>query len=72
LGEEHGPADVTTRPLYLMDTHALYWRRLGSPKLSRTKVEKADIETVVGEFRKFLETALEGEARAERTIVVIR
>ncbi|MGP0070196.1 MAG: PIN domain-containing protein [Isosphaeraceae bacterium] len=26
---------MTTRPLYLMDTHALYWRRLGSPKLSR-------------------------------------
>ncbi len=26
---------MTTRPLYLMDTHALYWRRLGSPKLSK-------------------------------------
>jgi PIN domain nuclease of toxin-antitoxin system len=26
---------VTTRPLYLIDTHALYWHRLGSPKLSK-------------------------------------
>lgn len=26
---------------------------------SKTKVEKADIETVVGEFRRFLETALD-------------
>ena len=41
-------------------------------KPSKTKVEKADIETVVGEFRKFLETALDGDARAESTIVEIR
>jgi len=25
---------MTPLPLYLMDAHALYWRRLGSPKLS--------------------------------------
>ena len=35
MGEEHGAAELTTRPLYLMDTHALYWRRLGSPMLSK-------------------------------------
>jgi len=23
-------------PLYLMDTHAIYWRRLASPKLSKS------------------------------------
>ena len=41
-------------------------------KPSKTKLEKADIDTVVGEFRKFLETALDGDARAESTIVEIR
>lgn len=25
---------MTARPLFLMDTHALYWHRLGSPRLS--------------------------------------
>ena len=41
-------------------------------KPSKTKLEKGDIDTVVGEFRKFLETALDGDARAESTIVEIR
>jgi hypothetical protein len=36
------------------------------------KVEEGDIETSVGEFRKFLETALDGDARAKSTIVEIR
>ena len=26
---------MTTRSLFLTDTHALFWRRLGSPKLSK-------------------------------------
>ena len=26
---------MTPLPLYLMDAHAIYWRRLGSPKLSK-------------------------------------
>lgn len=39
---------------------------------AQTKVEKGDIENVVGEFRTFLETALNGDARAESTIVEIR
>jgi hypothetical protein len=26
---------MTLLPTYLMDTHALYWRRMGSPKLSK-------------------------------------
>jgi len=43
-----------------------------TPPRSATKVEKGDIETVVGEFRKFLETALDGNARAESTILEIR
>ena len=30
---------MTPLPLYLMDTHALYWRRLGSPKLSKAAAE---------------------------------
>ena len=41
-------------------------------KPSKTKVEKGNIENVVGEFRTFLETALDGDARAESTIVEIR
>jgi hypothetical protein len=40
--------------------------------LSKATIEKADIDTVVGEFRKFLETALDGDARAESTILEIR
>ena len=41
-------------------------------KPSRVTIGKADIENVVGEFRQFLETALDGYARAESTIVEIR
>jgi len=35
-------------------------------------VEKGDIDTLVDEFRKFLETALDGDVRAQSTIVEIR
>jgi len=41
-------------------------------KPSKTKVENGDVETVVGEFRKFLETAVEGDGKAQRTILEIR
>ena len=41
-------------------------------KPSKTKVEKGDIETVVGEFRRFLETALDTDGAEQSTIVEIR
>ena len=30
---------MTSLPLFLMDTHALYWRRLSSPKLSKAAAQ---------------------------------
>ena len=39
---------------------------------SKTKVEKGDIETVVGEFRKFLETAVDGDGKSQSTILEIK
>jgi hypothetical protein len=39
---------------------------------TNTKVEKGDIETVVGEFRKFLETAADGEGDGQSTILEIK
>ena len=38
---------------------------------AKSKVEKADIESVVGEFRKFLETAAEGDGKGQSTILEI-
>ena len=46
--------------------------RLQEFKPSRTKVEKSDIETVVGEFRKFLETAVDGDGMGQSTILEIK
>lgn len=39
---------------------------------SKTKVEKGDIETVVGEFRKFLEAAVDGDGKGQSTILEIK
>ena len=39
---------------------------------TKTKVEKGDIESVVGEFRKFLETAVEGDGKGQSTILEIK
>jgi len=39
---------------------------------SKTKVEKGDIETVVCEFRKFLETALDADGKSQFTILEIK
>ena len=39
---------------------------------SKTKVEKGDIETVVGEFRKFLEAAVDGDGNSQSTILEIK
>ncbi len=41
-------------------------------KPSKTKVEKADIDTVVGEFRKFLEKAVDGDGKSQSTILEIK
>ena len=41
-------------------------------KPSKTKVEKGDIETVVGEFRKFLERAVDGEGKGQSTLLEIK
>jgi hypothetical protein len=39
---------------------------------TKTKVEKADIESVVGEFRKFLESAVDGDGKGQSTILEIK
>jgi hypothetical protein len=39
---------------------------------TKTKVEKADIESVVSEFRKFLETAVDGDGKGQSTILEIK
>ena len=44
----------------------------GLPRLSKTKVDKGDIEAVVGEFREFLETALDADGAEQSTIAEIR
>jgi PIN domain nuclease of toxin-antitoxin system len=36
MGEKSGGCQVTNLPLYLLDTHALYWHLIGSPRLSST------------------------------------
>ena len=42
------------------------------PRLSKTKADKGDIEAVVGEFREFLETALDADGAEESRIGEIR
>ncbi len=44
----------------------------GLPRLSKTKADKGDIEAVVGEFREFLETALDADGAEESRIGEIR
>jgi hypothetical protein len=39
---------------------------------TKTKVEKSDIETVVGEFRQFLENAVDGDGKSQSTILEIK
>jgi len=39
---------------------------------SKTKVEKGDIESVVGEFRQFLENAVDGDGKSQSTILEIK
>jgi hypothetical protein len=39
---------------------------------TKTKVEKGDIELVVGEFRAFLETAVDGDGKGQSTILEIK
>ena len=46
--------------------------RLSDFKPSKTKVNKGDIEAVVGEFREFLETALGADRAEQSTIAEIR
>ncbi len=42
------------------------------PRLSKTKADKGDIEAVVGEFREFLETALDADGAEQSRIGEIR
>lgn len=46
--------------------------RLQDFQPTKSKVERADIETVVGEFRQFLETAVGGDGKSQTTIVEIK
>jgi hypothetical protein len=39
---------------------------------TKTKVEKGDIETVVDEFRKFLQTAVDGDGKSQSIILEIK
>ena len=39
---------------------------------SKGTVEKGDIETVVGEFRKFLEAGLDGDGKTQSTLLEIK
>jgi hypothetical protein len=39
---------------------------------TKTKVEKSDIEGLVGEFRKFLEKAVYGDGKGQSTILEIK
>ncbi len=39
---------------------------------TKTKVEKGDIQAVVGEFRAFLETAMDGDGKGQATILEIK
>ena len=39
--------------------------------MRKTKVEREDIEMVVGEFRRFLETAVDGDGKSQSTILEI-
>ncbi|MCY2995382.1 MAG: hypothetical protein NTY19_47085 [Planctomycetota bacterium] len=39
---------------------------------TKTKVEKGDIESVVGEFRKFLQNAMDGDGKGQSTILEIK
>jgi hypothetical protein len=39
---------------------------------SKTKIEKGDIETVVSEFRNFLENAVDGDGKSQSTILEIK
>jgi hypothetical protein len=39
---------------------------------TKTKVEKGDIESVVGEFRRFLHTAVDGDGKDQSTILEIK
>ncbi len=43
--------------------------RLHDFRPTKTKLEKADIEGVVGEFRRFLEAALDGDGKGQSTIL---
>lgn len=52
---------IVTKVIHLHDFHP-----------SKTKIEKSDIETVVGEFRKFLEIAVDGDGKSQSTILEIK
>jgi hypothetical protein len=41
-------------------------------KPSKATLEKSDIETIVSEFRQFLEAAVDGEAKGQTIMVEIR
>ena len=52
---------IVVKVIHLQDFHP-----------TKTKVEKGDIESVVGEFRKFLETAVDGDGKGQSTILEIK
>ncbi|MGP0070194.1 MAG: hypothetical protein ACLQGP_42170, partial [Isosphaeraceae bacterium] len=64
-----GNAKLLARYLKRIVVRALYLHEF---KPSKTKLEKADIETVVGDFRKFLETAMDGDGKGQSTILEIK
>jgi hypothetical protein len=71
---EYIPADLGNAKLLAKYLNKIVVKvvRLQDFQPTKTKVEKGDIEAVVGEFRRFLETALDGDGAGQSTIVEIR
>lgn len=74
LLSERIPADVGNAMLLAKYLKKIVVRviHLRDFKPSKTKVEKGDVETVVGEFRKFLESAVDGDGTSQSTILEIK
>jgi hypothetical protein len=52
---------ITVKVIHLSDFHP-----------TKSKVEKREIESVVGEFRKFLDNAVDGDGKGQSTILEIK
>ena len=67
--EDHANAKLLAKYLKKIVVKVI---RLNEFHPTKTKVEKGDIEGVVGEFRKFLEMAVDGDGKGQSTILEIK